>query len=352
MRENRTSGSMSGSEKPSHGRAIEALPEETGSQRIGPAYHHGARVRLYQTWWRKPREMKGRCRVSTPDALLLVAAICAGWAVVSAVLITAALDRRGIKTPFPFRQHRRGLRRAGYAHGVRQARESAMPTTKANARVQRILAVPTAAYDQDWALQLEEWLPRAAFGGTDGTALPGPSGFDCVHVSVSEDEATGRTFTELVSRALDGGYGIVVTSEHGTAIEVSFGALATYRMFEDWRAPPGWNGGSVEQGREVLHRAESIVAGAPNEEYLPVFVRRALRRFLESAGVERPRVFLVVWPERSEHRDLVFSVERTAFATPEAYDAFMRSLSWFLPHGYQYLTWDSLRGARSAATPL
>jgi len=48
MRENRTSGSMSGSEKPSHGRAIEPLPEETGSQRIGPAYRHGARVRLYQ----------------------------------------------------------------------------------------------------------------------------------------------------------------------------------------------------------------------------------------------------------------------------------------------------------------
>jgi len=31
MRENRTSGSMSGPEKPSHGRASEALPEETGS---------------------------------------------------------------------------------------------------------------------------------------------------------------------------------------------------------------------------------------------------------------------------------------------------------------------------------
>jgi len=49
MRENRTSGSMSGSEKPGHGRATEALPQETGSQRIGPAYHHGARVRLYPT---------------------------------------------------------------------------------------------------------------------------------------------------------------------------------------------------------------------------------------------------------------------------------------------------------------
>jgi len=35
MRENRKSGSMSGPEKPSHGWDIEALPEETGSQRIG-----------------------------------------------------------------------------------------------------------------------------------------------------------------------------------------------------------------------------------------------------------------------------------------------------------------------------
>jgi hypothetical protein len=54
MREDRTSGSMSGSEKPGHGRAIEALPEETGSQLIGPAYRHGARVRLYRPGSARP----------------------------------------------------------------------------------------------------------------------------------------------------------------------------------------------------------------------------------------------------------------------------------------------------------
>ena len=47
MRENCKSGSMSGSGKPSHGEAIEALPEETGSQRIGPTCRHGAPARLY-----------------------------------------------------------------------------------------------------------------------------------------------------------------------------------------------------------------------------------------------------------------------------------------------------------------
>ncbi len=38
MREIRTSGSMSGSEKPGQGWASEALPKETGSEPIGPTY--------------------------------------------------------------------------------------------------------------------------------------------------------------------------------------------------------------------------------------------------------------------------------------------------------------------------
>jgi len=37
-----------------------------------------------------------------PTVLLFLASACVIWAVASAVLLTAALDRRGIKTPFPF----------------------------------------------------------------------------------------------------------------------------------------------------------------------------------------------------------------------------------------------------------
>jgi len=40
--------------------------------------------------------------MSVPAILLYLAVACVAWAVVSAVLITAALDRRGITTPFPF----------------------------------------------------------------------------------------------------------------------------------------------------------------------------------------------------------------------------------------------------------
>jgi hypothetical protein len=34
--------------------------------------------------------------------LLMAAFICAAWAVISAILLTRALDQRGLTTPFPF----------------------------------------------------------------------------------------------------------------------------------------------------------------------------------------------------------------------------------------------------------
>ena len=49
MRDIRTSGSVSGSGKPSYGGAIEALPEEKGSEQIGFTYGHGAPARLYNS---------------------------------------------------------------------------------------------------------------------------------------------------------------------------------------------------------------------------------------------------------------------------------------------------------------
>ena len=40
--------------------------------------------------------------MDSTSILLILAAVCVIWAVTSAMLIAAALDRRGIKTPFPF----------------------------------------------------------------------------------------------------------------------------------------------------------------------------------------------------------------------------------------------------------
>ena len=123
-------------------------------------------------------------------------------------------------------------------------------------------------------------------------------------------------------------------------------------MFNSWHTPDGWNGDPQQVGQEVLQRAETIVTAAPNDEYLPQFVRKALRRHLESRGVHGPRVLLVIWPDRGDYRDLVFSIDRSSFSTPAAYENVFQYLSWFLPDGYQYLEWDSIREEKLRAVPL
>ena len=40
--------------------------------------------------------------MSIEGYLLMAAGICVIWAIVAAILLTVDLDRRGIKTPFPF----------------------------------------------------------------------------------------------------------------------------------------------------------------------------------------------------------------------------------------------------------
>jgi hypothetical protein len=62
MRENRKSGSMSGLEKPGYGWATEALPEETGSERIGSTYRHGVLARLYSLARKGRKGMKAEGR--------------------------------------------------------------------------------------------------------------------------------------------------------------------------------------------------------------------------------------------------------------------------------------------------
>ena len=108
----------------------------------------------------------------------------------------------------------------------------------------------------------------------------------------------------------------------------------------------------AKTGSELIAKAEEIEIGKPNYEYLPGYVRTALKRHLVSVGIAEPRVLLVNWPKRKNHKDLVFNVEQSNFSTSEEYLNVMRSLVWFLPNGYQYISWDAIRNAHATSVPL
>ncbi len=225
---------------------------------------------------------------------------------------------------------------------------------RATHRVQQLLTVPQSERGPDWGLEFGGQLPRAAFQRIDDAPVPGPHGFLCWRLSVAGAGGERWRFDVALDHALNDGVGLeIIAPAGGTDVEVRFGELATYRMFGTWRTPPGWNGGMVDNGQEILTQEESIEVAAPNEEYLPPFIRQALRNHLESAGLPGVKVLLVLWPERDDHRDLAFSIERDRCSSQEAYDDLTKSVAWFLPDGYQYLDWDCVsQEMRSPAVPL
>jgi len=217
-------------------------------------------------------------------------------------------------------------------------------------RLKKLLTTDLPKRDASWERKLASWLPRALF---DVIAVPEPvlGTLDYLPVSLVDGNAIGQTFADIVDRALQSGLGITVAVGGIPAVQMSFSVLATYRMFKNWRSPIGWNGGPVSNGSEIIRRSEVIRTGAPNEEYLPLFIRAAIRRHLESVGVKQPRVLLVMWPERSNHRDLAFSIRRADFA-PQVYAGLMQSLMWFLPEGYQCIAWEAVEASEASAVPL
>ena len=228
-----------------------------------------------------------------------------------------------------------------------------MSKREANRELLRLLQMPSSARTgADWEAEFEAWLPQGSFEGAGGLVAPGLRGIACHHLRVGSDGDGGVSFRDALDAAIDDAAGLVIAPGLDAPVEISFGLLATYRMFGAMRTPAGWNGGSAELGDHVLSKQERILTGAPNEDYLPTFVRRALRLHLESVGITDPRVSLVMWPERGDHRDLCFNIERKAFSSADDYAAFMDSLVWFLPDGYTVLGSDSLPGPRSLAVPL
>ena len=214
-----------------------------------------------------------------------------------------------------------------------------MSKRKANRELLRLLQMPSSARAAAaWEAEFERWLPQGSFEGLGGRFAPGPRGYACLHLCVG---GGGVSFPDALDVAVEGAAGMVIAPGLDTPVEISFGLLATYRMFGALRTPPGWNGGSAELGPGILTKEEPVLTGPPNEDYLPTFVWRALRAHLESVGISDPRVLLVMWPERGDHRDLCFNIERTAFSSADDYGAFMKSLVWFLPDGYTILDSDS-----------
>ena len=214
----------------------------------------------------------------------------------------------------------------------------------ATERVCRLLDVPRTERAGDWRERLDADLPDALFA--PGPSFRSPDLFPYVTFERLPPDPRGTEVFSIRRHAeavLDAFNGVVIASrETGVSppdLVLSFGALAAWRMFGAFASPLGWAGSRAAEGAEseILDQGEMVEAGAPNIEFLPVFVRTALGEYLRAQGVARPRALLLLRPngDRALAFNLIPGEAPNFISTPEARGMTLQRALWYLPPGYR-----------------
>ncbi len=201
-------------------------------------------------------------------------------------------------------------------------------------RLAGLLIVPRPKRDERWSREFLVLIVDASLTFTSEVG-PGPDGLPYV---VAQRAASGASNVSTLRREVEGltdaGFGVALEPQGEVAAWVfSLGSLAGFRMFGDFDEPLGWSSPTRVRGAhetEVLQEEESAQVGAPNEEYLPLFLRPHLGQFLQGSGIPEPHVALVL-RQNGAQRLLAFGTED---------DAICRYLSWYLPPGYGVIGLD------------
>jgi hypothetical protein len=82
-------------------------------------------------------------------------------------------------------------------------------------------------------------------------------------------------------------------------------------------------------------RNEIKLSGQPSVSFLPKYVRKILREFLQQQGVLTPKILMVSFD--GENFDLAFSIDSLGNPPENEFKGICEAISWFLPTHYSLL---------------
>lgn len=75
--------------------------------------------------------------------------------------------------------------------------------------------------------------------------------------------------------------------------------------------------------------------GEPTEAYLPTYVRKIIKEFLQQQGFLMPKILMITFDDKSY--DLAFSLESLGDPPENEHQSICEALSWFLPPHYSIM---------------
>lgn len=194
----------------------------------------------------------------------------------------------------------------------------------------QLTQTPDEQRDAHWENHFFHTITQAKLQLLFDTPQTGPDSWPYLLVKTAEaTQDESEPMQNLIHWASEKGVGIAINPEKSYPDYVfTYGMLWHFRetgLF--YQAAP-----NVPLNQFTIDNAQNLNFGEPTEKYLPLYVRKVIRTFLQDQGVLMPRINMMSADQK--HYDLVFSLESLGNPPEHEHQGLAEALAWFLPPHY------------------
>ena len=209
--------------------------------------------------------------------------------------------------------------------------------------VATLFKFPKDLRDDDWYKAFYENVTNASFASAAPQVLTGPDGFPYFILNTPEENKSFESFcikNMMDDFLLDRGWGVVFNPAADKSADWVFThgeivGLHLNNQFVMETDPATVENIEFTKTVGLLTKEEKVMIAQPSADYLPFATRHALKLFLQSKGIKKPKLMMLSsYSEEKVVRKLAFNIHPEDYPITSKLDYLMQQVGWFLPRQY------------------
>ncbi len=202
-----------------------------------------------------------------------------------------------------------------------------------------LFKIPQEKRDDNWRQTFYNNVQSASYACGNPQIFTGPDGFPYFVLKTPEANQPFESFCIRNMKddfLLDKGFGVAINPRDKSVDWVfSYGDIVNLHLNKEFFTKTD----TVElENVETIKKDEKVLLAQPSESYLPRQTRQALKTFLQSVGIKKPKILMVCRTiEGQVIQELAFNVFPEDFPSTEHLNYRLKQISWFLPRHYVVL---------------
>jgi hypothetical protein len=157
----------------------------------------------------------------------------------------------------------------------------------------------------------------------------GPDGFPYVSLKLRAKNEKQTTLKEIAEKALEEGFGVTI-NKSGNKVDWVF-SLGDFISLQRRGFLVTYDGNTGFQSKKIEEETK-VQVGAPNEDIIPLVVRKHLRNFIQTnLKITDPKFYIMFNPKDSPPWTIIFNLSRKDFRSEIEYQNVLGLLVWFFP---------------------